>query len=183
MGARFDALEPSRAAKYAGHIILTTRDEAPPGREGVLLYEEYTEWGPTVSLSILLRRCGALGDELVVGVDPGQRLGLSVLYGGQEVERSLATSPAGLVLRVSHILGWPGPARRVVRIGNGDMATAKLIHSMLKSFDLPPFRLELVDEMGTSLRTKHCNQRGKRDMLAARAIAQTEAGLPVAVAR
>lgn len=188
LAVNFDVIKPSEIPRYRGHVILTTRDEAPLVCNKVLMYEDDLERGSAVALAVLLRRCGvgAFDDELVVGVDPGKRLGLSVLYAGQEVEGSLFSSVEQLVSHVSGILERTGTARRTVRIGNGDMATAKRLGAALRSAGLPPFRLEFVDEMGTSPRTRHCNRRGKRDMLAARAIARMDGhsgrGLPVAVA-
>ena len=185
MDMRFDVLAPSEIPRYGGHIILTTRAEAPLPCRKAVLYEDELERGSAVALAALIRRCGCLDDELVVGVDPGKRLGLSVFYAGEEVERSLFSSVDGLASHVCRVLERTGAARRVVRIGNGEMATARRLVAAISAAGPPPFRLEFVNEVGTSPRTRHCNRRGERDMLAARAIAQMEGrhpgrGLPVA---
>ena len=184
-GVDFDVLEPREVPGYGGHIILTTRAEArawPPSC--ALLFPDELERGSAVALSLLLRRCKTFGDDLLVGIDPGKRLGLAVSYAGREVEASLFTSVHALVSHVAALVRGIGPSSCTIRIGNGEMASAARIRRALASVDLQPLRIEMVDEMGTSPRSRNCNRRGKRDMLAARAIAKIGygQGLPVAAA-
>lgn len=187
-GVCFDVLEPRGMPGYGGHIILTTRAEARawPPRAGrcALLFPDELERGSAVALSLLLRRCGTFGDDLLVGIDPGQRLGLAASYAGREVEASLFTSVHALVSHVEALVRGIGPSSCTIRIGNGEMASAARIRRALASAGLQPLRIEMVDEMGTSPRSRNCNRRGKRDMLAARAIAGMGCGqgLPVAAA-
>lgn len=184
-GVDFDVLEPREMPGYGGHIILTTRAEArawPP--RCALLFPDELERGSAVALSLLLRRCGAFGDDLLVGIDPGKRLGLSASYAGREVGASLFTSVHALVSHVEALVRGIGPSSCTIRIGNGEMASAARIWRALASAGLQPLRIEMVDEMGTSPRSRNCNRRGKRDMLAARAIAKIGYGQgpPVAAA-
>jgi hypothetical protein len=184
----FDVLEPREMPGYGGNIILTTRAEARawPTRVGrcALLFPDELERGSAVALSLLLRRCGIFGDDLLVGIDPGKRLGLAASYAGLEVEASLFTSVHALVSHVAALVRGIGPSSCTIRIGNGEMASAARIRGALASADLPPLRIEIVDEMGTSPRGRNCNRRGKRDVLAARAIAKIGCGrgLPAAAA-
>ena len=179
-GVDFDVLEPRKIPGYGGHIILTTRAEAhawlPRVGRCVLLFPDELERGSAVALSLLLRRCGTFGDDLLAGIDPGKRLGLAVSYAGREVETSLFTSVHALVSHVATLIRGIEPSSCTIRIGNGDMASAARIRGALASADLQPLRIEIVDEMGTSPRSRNCNRRGKRDMLAARAIAKTWCG-------
>lgn len=177
VGAPFDVIKPDRIPSYDGDIVLTTRNEAPGYSKVQFLYADELEDGPTLAQARLLNRCGAdaYDDTLVVGVDPGKLLGLSISYADREIERSLFSSAVSLVGHLCDILLWDIPSYRIVRIGNGDMMVARRIASMLsRAPSLPPFRIELVDEAFTSPRSKNCNQRGKRDMLAARAISHME---------
>ena len=171
MGADFDVLEPREMSGYGGHIMLTTRPEALPACRCALLFLDELERGSAVALSLLLRRCGVFGDDLVAGIDPGQRLGLAVSYAGREVESSLFTSVRVLVSHLSDIITGIGASSCTIRMGDGEMVTAGRVCESLAAADLPPFRLEFVNEAGTSPRGRSCNRRGKRDMLAARAIA------------
>ena len=167
---RFDVISPHEIASYAGDVILTTRTEAGCCAGKALLYIDEIERGPAIAQILLLRRCGMFGGDTIVGIDPGRRLGVSVFYGGLELERELFVSADRMVSHVSDLLEHAGPGRRTIRIGDGDMARALAIREMFRRIAAPS-RIELVDESGTSPRGRHCNGGGKRDMLAARAIA------------
>ncbi len=173
MGVVFDVLDPREMPGYGGRIMLTTRAEARAGtpRGCAVLFHDELERGSTVALSLLLRRLGAFGDDLVAGIDPGKLLGLAVVYAGREVEASLFTAVPALVSHISYLLREIRPSACTIRIGNGDMESACAILRCLESTEMPPFRLHMVDEAGTSPRCKNCNRRGVRDMLAARSIA------------
>ena len=177
MDAEFDVLEPKEMSAYGGHIMLTTRREASPVCRCALLFCDELERGSAVALSVLLRRCGVFGDDLVIGIDPGQRLGLAVSYAGRELETALFTSARALVDHVSDLLAGIEASSYTIRIGNGEMVSAARVCGALAAADLPPFRLEFINESGTSPRGRNCNRRGKRDMLAARAIAEMGCGL------
>lgn len=157
--------------------MLTTQNEAPVSCDIPLLYADELEDKHTLAKAKLLNRCGAdiYDDTLVAGVDPGKLLGLSISYADREIESSLFSSADSLVKHLSNILSWDTPSRKIVRIGNGEMSIARQIASQLSVDPLmQPFRIELVDEAYTSSRRKNYNQRGKRDMLAAKAISHME---------
>jgi len=111
-------------------------------------------------------------EALILGVDPGQRIGLSIFYYGKEIESSFHSSVEELVFHIIEILGGLRAKRKIVKIGNGNMKVAKKIVSMLNLKFCSSFDLEFVDEQKTSLKIKNFNQRGKRDMLSAKYISQ-----------
>ncbi len=113
-------------------------------------------------------------DDLVIGIDPGQRIGLSVFYFGKEIESSFHSSIEELVLHIIGILGHLRAKQKIIKIGNGNMKIAKKIEKMLNLKFCSSFDLEYVDESKTSLKIKNFNQRGKRDMLSAKFISQRE---------
>ena len=112
--------------------------------------------------------------DLVFGVDPGQRIGLSVFYYEKEIESSFYSSVEELVFHIIEILGGLRAKRKIVKIGNGNMKIAKQIVTSLNINFCSSFELEFVDEQKTSLKIKNFNQRGKRDMLSAKYISQRE---------
>jgi hypothetical protein len=113
-------------------------------------------------------------EDLILGVDPGQRIGLSIFYHGKEIESSFYSSVEELVFHIIEILGGLRAKRKIVKIGNGNMKIAKQIVSVLNLNFCSSFELEFVDEQKTSLKIKNFNQRGKRDMLSAKYISQRE---------
>lgn len=173
LNIKFDVLKPDEIPNYTGDVILTTREEFPSKSDKILLYDDEMKHGSTITLVLLLQRCGIIGDDLIVGIDPGRRIGLSVFYGSVEIERQLFISIERMTSHIRHIFKYIKSTRHLIRIGDGDMTTAWRICRMLDVIDTP-YSLEFVNESGTSPRTRHCNSRGKQDMLAARAIAQRD---------
>ena len=112
--------------------------------------------------------------ELLIGIDPGKRIGLSIFYYGKEIERSFYTSIDDLVFHLVRIFVELHPKKRIVRIGNGDMNLAKKIVGLLNLNFCSDFEIEFVDEHRTSVKIKNFNQRGKRDMLSAKFISHRE---------
>ena len=171
----FDSIFPEDIPNYNGHLILTTRKEAPVECEKPMLHEDIFENHPTVIRGLMIQKL-SLGyeEELIIGIDPGQRTGISIFYFGREIESSFISSTEELVLHIIEVLGGLRAKRKVVKIGNGNMKIAKEIVTMLNLTFCSSFELEFVDERKTSLKIKNFNQRGKRDMLSAKYILQRE---------
>ena len=115
-----------------------------------------------------------IDDNLILGVDPGKRTGLFISYLGTEIESSVYTSMNKLVFHIIAVLGGLRARRKILKIGDGNMRIAKQIVRMLNLNFCSSFELEFVDEKRTSLKIKNYNQRGKRDMLAAKYISERE---------
>ena len=141
-----------------------------------MLYEEIIGKDLAVIKGLMIQKLesGLEKNELIIGIDPGQRTGLSVFYYGQEIERSIYTSVDLLVSHVANILAELKATKKIVKIGNGNMSLAKKITSTLNLRYCSDFELEFVDERKTSLKIKNYNQRGKRDMMSAKYITQRE---------
>lgn len=170
----FDSILPEEISGYSGHLIFTTKKESPKKCEKLLLHEDIFEHHSTVIRGIIIQKLNLdFEDEiLILGIDPGQRIGLSVFYFGQEIESSFHLSVEDLVFHIIQILGGLRAKRKIIKIGNGNMEIAKKIVSMLNLNFCSSFELEFVDESKTSLKIKNFNQRGKRDMLSAKYISQ-----------
>ncbi|KAG2472891.1 MAG: hypothetical protein NPMRD2_110003 [Nitrosopumilales archaeon] len=141
-----------------------------------MLYEEIIGKDLAVIKGLMIQKLesGLEKNELIIGIDPGQRTGLSVFYYGLEIERSIYTSVDLLVSHVTNILAELKATKKIVKIGNGNMSLAKKITSTLNLRYCSDFELEFVDERKTSLKIKNYNQRGKRDMMSAKYITQRE---------
>ena len=176
LNLRFDSLLPEEIPYYEGGIILTTQKEAPLNSSKPMLYEEILDKHPTVIRGLILQKLGLRfeKEELVIGVDPGNRIGLSIFYYGIEIESSLHSSIDSLVFHMITILAELRAKRKIVKIGNGNMILAKEIGMLLNLKFCSSFELEFVDEHKTSPKVKNYNQRGKRDKLSAKFISQRQ---------
>ncbi len=176
MNLQYDSILPKEISRYTGNLIFTTKKEAPTDSSKPMLQEEIFDKHPTVIRGWILQKLDMVfeEDELILGVDPGSRIGLSVYYFGKEIESSLYSSVENLVSHIITLLAGLRSKRKIVKIGNGDMKIAREIGTMLNLKFCSSFELEFVDERKTSLKIKNFNQRGKRDMLSAKYITQRE---------
>ncbi|MHA7648127.1 RuvC family protein [Nitrosopumilus sp. S4] len=172
----FDSILPEEIFDYSGNLILTTKKESPKKCEKALLHEDIFENHPTVIKGLMMQKLNLdfLEEDLILGIDPGKRIGLSIFYYGKEIESIFHSSVENLVSHVIGVLGGLRAKRKIVKIGNGNMQIAKQISTMLNLKFCSSYELEFVDERKTSLKIKNFNQRGKRDMLSAKYISQRD---------
>ncbi len=155
---------------------MTTTHEAPKESTKPMLHEEIFDKHPTIIRGLLVQKLETNFEEdsLILGIDPGKRIGLSVFYYGKEIESSVYSSIEELVGHVIVILAQLRAKTKVVKIGNGSMDVAKKIGTMLNLRFCSSFELEFVDEKRTTMKIKNFNQMGKRDSLSAKFITQRE---------
>jgi hypothetical protein len=176
LNLKYDSIIPDEISGYHGNIILTTEAESPKTASQPILCEEILKEDPTVIQGIIIEKLdsGLNQSELLIGIDPGMRIGLSVMFLGTEIERGLYTSPDELADHVAKILGGLKADRKIVKIGNGNMQIAKQITTLLNLKFCSHFELEFVDERKTTRKIKNYNKRGERDMMSAKFIIQRE---------
>jgi len=172
----YDSLIPEQIRDYDGDIVLTTSSEAPKSSKIPALYEDILDLEPTVIGGLIMQKLGSTyySDELLIGIDPGKRIGLSIYYYGREVEHSLHISVEDLVSHLIRILAGLRAKKKIIKIGNGNMKMARKITNLLNLKYCSDFEIEFVNEQKTSIKTKNYNQRGKRDMQSAKYITQRE---------
>ena len=153
-----------------------TSSETPKDIKIQALYEDILDLEPTVIKGLILQKLGTerYADELLIGIDPGKRMGLSIYYYGKEIENSFHTSVEDLISHLIRILAGLRAKKKIIKIGNGNMKLAKKIVNLLNLKFCSDFMLEFVDESKTSVKIKNYNQRGKRDMLSAKYISRRE---------
>lgn len=172
----YDSILPNEINQSDKRLILTTMRDVPNIDTNLVLYEEEFNADPTVIKGLIIQKLesGMHENSLVIGIDPGNRIGLSVFYHQKEIERSTYTSLDELISHVVKILAGLKAHRKIVKIGNGNMRVARQITNLLNLKFCSHFELEFVDERKTSLRTKNYNKRGERDKMSARYISQRE---------
>ena len=176
LNLNYDSLIPDQIDYYVGDIVLTTLSEVSKPIKIPVLYEDILNLEPTVIGGLIIQKLDSThySDELLIGIDPGKRIGLSIYYYGKEVERSLHVSVEDLVSHLIRILAGLRAKKKIIKIGNGDMKMANKITNLLNLKYCSDFEIEFVDEQKTSVKTKNYNQRGKRDMQSAKYITRRE---------
>lgn len=175
MQLQFDSLSPQEAALSNAKVIITTQDEAEivNKKAAVMLDTELEQYPMIAKAKILKSMMGSYADDqLVVGIDPGSRIGVSVIYMHEEIASVVESSPQDAVDQVSAMLGGITSRRKIVKIGDGNIVMARQIAWALKVKFKDGVRVEIVDEHGTSLpQNTDINRRGIRDRSSARTIA------------
>jgi len=155
-------------------LVFTTKKEAPEDTDIPLLTDDISIKNLTVLRGKILEKLDdvRLEDELIIGIDPGKRTGFSVHFLGSEIAHSLYMTIDKLIDDIISILSQLKAKRRMIKIGDGDMKLTNKITNLLNLRYCSDFDIEVVDESRTTVKIKHFNQRGKRDMLSARYISQ-----------
>ncbi len=172
----YDSILPEEINYSDKRLILTTVKEAPKIASNFVLYEEAFAEDPTVIKGLITQKfeSGLAQSVLILGIDPGNRIGLSVFYYQKEIESSSCTSIDELISHIVKILTGLKAERKIIKIGNGNMKIARQIINLLNLTFCSHFELEFVDERKTSPRIKNYNKRGERDKISARYISQRE---------
>ena len=154
-------------------VIITTRDEAGiVNRKGIVMLDTELEKYPAIAKAKILRSIigDRADDQLIIGMDPGSRIGISATYLHEEIASLVESSPQDAIDQVSAMLGGIESRKKVVKIGDGNIVMARHIACMLKTKFHEHVSVEIVDEHGTSQNTD-ANRRGARDRSSARTIA------------
>jgi len=172
----YDSILPEEVNHSDKRVILTTVREAHKIASNLVLYDEEFDADPTVIKGLITQKLesGMHESSLIIGIDPGNRVGLSVFYFQKEIESSTYTSLDEMISHVVKILAALKAERKIIKIGNGSMKIARQIINLLNLSFCSHFELEFVDEHKTSLRIKNYNKRGERDKMSAKYISQRE---------
>jgi len=167
---------PEEITSSDKRLILTTVRESEKIPSNLILFDDEFDYDPTIIRGKIVEKLesGIHYGSLVIGIDPGSRIGLSVFYYEKEIESSIYTSVDDLISHIVKILVGLNAKRKVVKVGNGNMKIARQITNLLNLRFCSHFELEFVDERKTSLRVRNYNKRGERDKISARYITQRE---------
>ncbi len=172
IGLNFDSMLPEEASLSDAKVIITTKREARIiNKESVIVYSEINTYPIVFKAKILKSMIGKLQDDiLIIGVDPGHRIGIYILYLHDELERTVQSSTRDAVKLITILLKEIHAKEKIVRIGDGHAPIAQCIAYEIKTRFRNKVRVELVDEFGTS-RKSSSNRRGIRDESSAKSIA------------
>jgi hypothetical protein len=171
MNISFSSLSPEEASRTNAKIIITTKNEASLFTRQDLMYDFQVDTFPPLFKAMLLKNLNGnyFEDILVVGVDPGNRIGIYVQYLHTELYGTVKSSMKDAVKFILNILSCIKSSKKVLKIGNGDWIKCNHIAQEVKNINRT-VRIEIVNEFGTS-RNILPNCRRNRDVGSARFIA------------
>ena len=171
MNIGFSSLSPEEASRTNAKIIITTKDEASLIRREDLIFDFQLDTSPALFKAMLLKNLSGnyIEDILVVGVDPGNRIGIYVLYLHTELYSTVRSSLREAVKFIMNILSCINSSKKILKIGNGDSIKCNHIAQEIKNQNGSVI-IEIVNEFGTS-RNILPNCRRNRDVGSAKSIA------------
>ena len=171
MNIGFSSLSPEEASRTNAKIIITTKNEAALFRREDLIFDFQLDTFPPLFKAMILKNLSGnfFEDVLVVGVDPGNRIGIYVLYLHAELYSTVQSSLKDAVKFIVNLLSYIKSNKKILKIGNGDWTKCNHIAQEIRNLNRS-VRIEIVNEFGTS-RNILPNCRGNRDVGSARSIA------------
>ncbi len=172
----YDSKLPEEIQNNEKRLVLTTNKESTKIPTNLILFDDEFDHDPTIVRGKIAEKLdsGMNNSSLIIGIDPGNRIGLSIFYYEKEIESSIYTSIEELVSHIVKVLVGLNAQRKIVKVGNGNMRIARQISNSLNLRFCSHFELEFVDEQRTSVRVRNYNKRGERDKISARYITQRE---------
>jgi len=173
LGIRYRSKLPWEVSPDEARLLLTTESELPGGYGGdVVLHERLSGSRLLDSSKVLSFLLDSRRDNLVVGMDPGKNTGIACLYRGYNLFATTCDSLERAVDLVSAVLQVESKDK-LVRIGKGDGPRALYLAKNIRARCPGPFRIEIVDERGTTKTMRApIHQHGRRDASSALIIAR-----------
>jgi hypothetical protein len=173
---RFVSLTPTQAATKASEPILTTKSELGLFSVVTIPIEELDENPMIMEGQILSKTLKENKRVILIGVDPGMRMGVVVFYGGTGLGSFTVNSIDVLEWRVLSLVRNIPHSDVVIKVGDGAPELSRRIIQVMTE-RLPEAKVEVVDERGTTM--NRLRLRGQtKDQRAAERIALRKGSSP-----
>jgi hypothetical protein len=171
-GAPFRSILPDKEIPSDVKVVITTSEERP-----LVTSNRIITVGPGYPYRLAVDRAlhspeeRDTFNEVVVGIDPGKRIGVATLGDGRIIHTALLRGTARLRRELNYVF-WAFPSnRRLIRIGS--IGSRPILNEITESlgglrWDAP---MELVDERRTSQQLSHNEVDLPRDIVSAIQIA------------
>ena len=170
----YEELSPSEAVNSYSRIIITSKEESPIFKKKNIMVDSELNENPVIIKAKILRKFikSHTYDQLTIGIDPGNRIGISIFYLHDEIE-SVVLSTIELTLNfIIEVLSEIKAKKKIVRIGDGNINMARSIAFLIKANFKDLVHVEIVNEHGTSsIQNNESNRRILKDKSSARLIA------------
>ncbi len=146
----FVSLTPSQVADVVPEPIITTKNELGLFSVVSIPIEDLDENPLIMEGQILSKTLREDRQVILVGVDPGLRIGVVVIYGGSALGSFTVNSPDLLQWKVVSLVRNIPHAEVIIKVGDGaPKLSRRIIRTMTEQ--LPEARVEVVDERGTTI--------------------------------
>jgi hypothetical protein len=170
----YEELSPLEALNSYSKIIITSKEESPIFKKKNIIVDSELNENPVIIKAKILRKLikSHTYDQLTIGIDPGNRIGISIFYIYDEIESVVLSTIESTLNFIIKILSGINANKKVVRIGDGNINMARTIAFLIKSNFKDLVHIEIVNEYGTSsIQNNESNRRILKDKSSARLIA------------
>ena len=168
----FLSLIPNNKIPQTVNLIITTNSEKHYVNKLNYLTLEEIEYSETFLCLIMNKINHVKSDLIIIGIDPGLRIGITVYNGRKKIYWNVLSSINELQKIINEISKVFINVKKIIRIGNGNKKVSNNLARILKLQLDEHSIIEIVDEFRTSSLSKsRPNRRGLRDIKSADIIA------------
>lgn len=171
MNLSFESFSPDNDIDPNVQLILTTHKERRLIKSRkVLCLEDIARIDTVAKEKIFSRLFSSSEDVLLIGIDPGDRTGITSFYRGIEILDRVTLSLDETLSTLTDLIKNSQATQKIVRIGDGDQKKANYIAGYLLEEFKGIIEIEIVNEKGTSKIVNPIHLKGPKDLRSARII-------------
>ena len=148
---RFFSLSPGQMVDSANDLVITSRMEKSAFGGMAVPIEDLDEDPVIMEGQLLSRLLDESRRKLLIGIDPGSRIGVAMFYDGRELGAMNSNSVQESVESVVRLVREVPHSSLAVKIGGGEPKTSLRLARLLRERLPPSASMEIVDESGTSV--------------------------------
>ncbi len=139
-----------QATDPARDLVVTSEREAMTFGGDALAIEDLSRNPLVMEAQLLSKLLGESRRSLLVGIDPGSRIGIAMFYGGRELGALTSNSVEKSVESVVELVKEVPFSSLSVKIGGGEPTSSLRLASLLRERLPASASIEIVNESGTS---------------------------------
>jgi len=147
---KFVSVTPGEAASKQCNLVITTNAELSLFKGRAIAIEELDDDALIMEGQILARMPEQRNRTILVGIDPGSRIGMAVYYGDHRLAGLTFNTIDNLRRFIEKLIKAVPNSGVVIKIGDGSPKLCKLLADTIAA-SVSLVRIEIVDEKGTSL--------------------------------
>ena len=147
---RFSSISPGQAVDSARDLVLTTKEEMSSLGGKAVAIEDLNKDPLIMEGQLLSRLLDESRRDLLIGIDPGSRIGVVMFYGGRELGALTANFVDELVDLLVMVVRDVPHSSLAVKIGGGEPRSSLRVARLLRERLSSSASIEIVDESGTS---------------------------------
>jgi len=146
---RFSSVSPGGLVDPARDLVLTSKREVRTYRDGAVAIEDLSRNPIVMEGQLLSRLLEESKRGLLIGIDPGSRIGMVIFFGGRELGALTENTVEGVVDFLATLVRDISHSSLSIKIGGGQPKSALRLAELLRA-RLQGASIEIVDESGTS---------------------------------